>query len=135
MSDNSEQVKIKQGEGTVLLVDDEEMIIDVGSQMLKHMGYEVLTAGDGKEALEVYQENRGVIDIVILDMIMPEMGGSQTYDGLKAIDPEVKVLLSSGYSRDGQAEEILKKGCRGFIQKPFDMKDISQRIAEILERK
>ncbi|HOO37677.1 MAG TPA: PAS domain S-box protein [Deltaproteobacteria bacterium] len=124
--------KVKPGAGTVLLVDDEEMIIDVASEMLRRMGYEVLGARNGKDALEMYKKNPGMIDIVILDMIMPEMGGSQTYDRLKAIDPDVKVLLSSGYSRDGQAEEILKKGCLGFIQKPFNMKDLSQKIAEIL---
>jgi len=126
---------VTHGAGTVLLVDDEEMIIQVASEMLQRMGYEVLTARNGKDALTMYREKQGTIDVVVLDMIMPEMGGSQTYDGLKAIDPQVNVLLSSGYSRDGQAEEILKKGCRGFIQKPFDMKGLSARIAEIVEGK
>ncbi|MBN2297567.1 MAG: PAS domain S-box protein [Deltaproteobacteria bacterium] len=124
--------EVRHGTGTVLLVDDEQMIIDVASEMLQRMGYEVLTARAGKDALKIYKQNRRMIDVVILDMIMPEMGGSQTYDGLKEIDPGVNVLLSSGYSRDGQAEEILKKGCRGFIQKPFDMNNLSKRIAEIL---
>jgi two-component system cell cycle sensor histidine kinase/response regulator CckA len=132
--DRKENEEIQQGQGTILLVDDEEMILDVGSQMLKKIGYDVLTAPGGREAVSVYQNNCNRIDIVILDMIMPEMGGGQTYESLKEIDPEVNVLLSSGYSRDGQAEEILKKGCKGFIQKPFNMKDLSHKIAEILVR-
>jgi two-component system cell cycle sensor histidine kinase/response regulator CckA len=132
--ESREQENISPGQGTVLLVDDEEMILEVGSKMLEKIGYDVLTAPGGREAVRVYQNNCDRIDIVILDMIMPEMGGGQTYESLKKIDPEVNVLLSSGYSRDGQAEEILKKGCKGFIQKPFDMKDLSHRIAEILVR-
>ena len=113
------------GTETILLVDDEEMIIDVGAQILKKLGYEVLTARHGMEAIEVYQQNRQKVAMVILDLIMPEMGGGETYDRLKEIDPQVKVLLSSGYSLDGQATEILKRGCDGFIQKPFSMEDLS----------
>jgi two-component system cell cycle sensor histidine kinase/response regulator CckA len=74
------------------------MILDVGAQVLKKLGYEVLTARDGKEAIEVYQQNRQKVAMIILDLIMPEMGGGETYDRLKEIDPNVKVLLSSGYS-------------------------------------
>ena len=124
--------KILTGSGTILLVDDEEMIIDVGAQVLKKLGYEVLTARHGKQAVEVYQQNSQRIAIVILDLIMPEMGGSETYDRLKEIDPDVKVLLSSGYSLGGQATEILNRGCDGFIQKPFSLKDLSQKLRQII---
>ena len=124
--------KILTGSGTILLVDDEEMIIDVGAQVLKKLGYEVLTARHGKEAVAVYQQNSQRIAIVILDLIMPEMGGGETYDRLKEIDPDVKVLLSSGYSLDGQATEILNRGCDGFIQKPFSLKDLSQKLRKII---
>jgi len=124
--------KILTGSGTILLVDDEEMIIDVGAQVLKKLGYEVLTARHGKEAVEVYQQNSQRIAIVILDLIMPEMGGGETYDRLKEIDPDVKVLLSSGYSLGGQATEILNRGCDGFIQKPFSLKDLSQKLKQII---
>ena len=110
------------------------MIIDVGTQELKKMGYEVLTARHGKEAIEVYQQNCQKVAMVILDMIMPEIGGGETYDRLKEIDPQVKVLLSSGYSLDGQATEILKRGCDGFIQKPFSMKDLSRKIRQIITK-
>ncbi|UCG99961.1 MAG: PAS domain S-box protein [Deltaproteobacteria bacterium] len=126
--------EVSRGKGTVLLIDDEDMIIDVGSQILKKMGYELLLARGGKEAIQLYKENKDKIDIVILDMIMPDMGGGETYDRMKEINPDIKVLLSSGYSIDGQATQILKRGCNGFIQKPFDIKELSNKIREILDR-
>jgi len=127
--------EVLPGKETVLLVDDEEMIIDIGKEMLKHIGYEVLTAREGKEALDVYRKNHDKIDAVILDMIMPEMGGGDLYDRMKEINPDIKVLLSSGYSINGQAETILKRGCNGFIQKPFNMEGLSQKIREVLDMK
>jgi len=121
-----------KGTGTILLVDDEDMIIDVGSQILASLGYMPLTARSGKEAIEVYQKNRDRIVMVVLDMIMPGMGGGETYDRLKKIDPEIRVLLSSGYSIDGQASEIMERGCDGFIQKPFNVMQLSLKIKEVL---
>jgi signal transduction histidine kinase len=123
-----------KGKETVLLVDDEDIILDVGKQMLKKMGYQVLLAKGAKEAIEVYKENRDKIDLVILDMIMPEMVGDEAFDRLKEIDPKIKVLLSSGYNIDGKASELLERGCNGFIQKPFSMKQLSQKIREILDK-
>jgi len=128
---------IEEGNETILLVDDEEMIIEVGVQLLEKLGYTVLEAGGGKEAIQIYQENKDNIDMIILDMIMPDMadmGGSEAYDKIKIIDPEVKVLLSSGYSVDGQATEILKRGCNSFIQKPFNLKSLSRKIREVLNK-
>lgn len=122
-----------KGTETVLLIDDEKMIVDVGRQMLEGMGYRVLIATNGKEALSIYQENRDQVDIIILDIIMPDMGGAETYDRLKKIKPHIKVLLSSGYSIDGEATEILNRGCNGFIQKPFSMKELSQQIRQVLD--
>jgi len=123
------------GTETVLFVDDEDMIIDVGQDILKLLGHGVLPARGGEEAIEVYKRNHDKIDMVILDMIMPDMGGGETYDRLKEINPDIKVLLSSGYSIDGQATEILERGCDGFIQKPFSIMDLSQKIREILDNK
>ncbi len=125
---------IEEGDETILLVDDEEMIIDVGVQLLEKLGYTLLEARGGREAIQVYQENKNNIDMVILDMIMPDMGGSEVYDKIKTINPEAKVLLSSGYSVDGQATEILKRGCNGFIQKPFNIKSLSRKIREVLNK-
>ena len=125
---------IIRGTEAVLLVDDEDIIVDIGKKNLEKLGYKVITARNGKEAVELYKKNQGNIDIVVLDMIMPEMGGGETYDKLKEINPDVKVILSSGYSIEGQASEILKRGCDGFIQKPFRMKQLSRKINEVLEK-
>jgi len=124
-----------EGQETVLLVDDENMIIDVGSRMLDKLGYRVFTARDGKEAIEVFRKHREKIDVIVLDMIMPQMSGGETYDRIKKIKPGVKVLLSSGYSINGQASEILSRGCNGFIQKPFNLQNLSQSLRTILEGK
>jgi len=124
--------QVMTGTETVLLVDDENMIINVGKDILKTLGYRVLIARGGKEAIEIYRANRDKIDIVILDMIMPEMGGAETFDALKAINPEIRVLLSSGYSMNSQAEEILQRGCNGFIQKPFTLNQLATKIREVL---
>ena len=125
--------KIERGHETLLLLDDEAMILDVGQEILKELGYAVLIARGGKEAIEIYEENKDTVDVVILDMIMPGMGGGETYDRLKKISPDIKVLLSSGYSIDGQAQEILDRGCDGFIQKPFNVKELSQEVRKILD--
>jgi CheY-like chemotaxis protein len=123
---------ILKGTETILLVDDEIKILDIGKEILQEMGYEVLIAQNGKEAVEVFREHKEAIDLVILDMIMPEMGGGEAYDRIREEKPQVKALLSSGYSIDGQASEILERGCDGFIQKPFKMRELSMKIREIL---
>jgi sensor domain CHASE-containing protein/nitrogen-specific signal transduction histidine kinase/CheY-like chemotaxis protein len=120
------------GTETVLLVDDEAVILEVGRDLLVAMGYRVLVARDGKEGVAVYKKNRDEIDIVILDIVMPHMGGGKAYDLLREINPDIKVLLASGFPIDGEATEILKRGCDGFIQKPFTIKELSQAIREIL---
>jgi PAS domain S-box-containing protein len=124
---------IIEGSGTILLVDDEAMVLDVGGQMVNKLGYMVLTAKGGKEAIDLYQANKDKIDMVILDMIMPDMGGGESYDRLKEINPEIKVLLSSGYTIDGQAKQILERGCNGFIQKPFTLKELSKKIRKTFD--
>jgi PAS domain S-box-containing protein len=120
------------GSGTVLLVDDEESIIGVGKRMLEWLGYQVLTAANGYQALSLYQAHPDRIRLVILDMIMPGMGGLETYRRLKEGHPEVKVLVSSGYSLDGEAQKILDEGAQGFIQKPYRLEALSRKAAEIL---
>jgi len=120
------------GSGTILLVDDEDIILDVGVKLLGTLGYEVLAAKSGEEALRIYQSRKSEIILVILDMIMPHMGGRETYVRLKGVDPDVKILLSSGYSVDDQASTILEKGCDGFIQKPYNVKQLSVEISKVL---
>ena len=121
-----------EGSGTILLVDDEEMILTVAAEMMETLGYTVMTTSDGQEAARIFKEKKDGIGMVILDLVMPGMGGGDVFDQLKAVDPEVKVLLSSGYSIDGQAAAIMKRGCRGFIQKPFTIQELSHKIHEIL---
>ncbi len=134
MEDKIVSEEVLKGTETVLLVDDEEMITEAGGELLAEMGYRVLIARSGKEAIELYKKNREEIDLVILDMIMPVTGGGETYDRLKEANPDTKVLLSSGYSINGEASEILDRGCNGFIQKPFNVKKLSQKIREILDK-
>ena len=117
---------------TILLVDDEAMIQDVASAMLKTLGYTVITAQDGPTAVDLYKQQQASIDLVILDMVMPDMSGGEVFDEIKKINPHAKVLLSSGYSLNGQASRIIDRGCDGFIQKPFTISDISKQLRKIL---
>ena len=117
----------------ILLVDDEEMVADIGKDILEKMGYTILVAFSGAEALKIFNANRDKVKLVILDMIMPDMSGGETFNRLKAIKPDAKILLSSGYSLNGRASKIMKRGCNGFIQKPFNLKQISRKIREILD--
>jgi PAS domain S-box-containing protein len=131
---NTEVIKtdMVKGNEAVLLVDDEEGPIMVEELMLKELGYQVIPARSGKEAIELYQNNNNAFDLVALDMIMPEMSGKETYERLKELDPDVKVLLVSGYSLNKQVEELMDLGCNGFIQKPFDILQLSQKIRDVL---
>lgn len=125
--------EILHGTETILIVDDEEIVVNVSREMLNNMGYNVLIARGGKEALETFKKDKDKIALVMLDMIMPDMGGSHVYNILKEIKPDIKVLLSSGYSLDGQASEIMSRDCDGFIQKPFNMVQLSKMIRKILD--
>jgi len=124
---------MSMGSETILIVDDEEIILEVGVKMLETLGYGVLVAMNGEEAISLFEEKNEDIDLVLLDMIMPGRGGGEVFDAIRAVDPEAKVLLSSGYSEDGEAKKILDRGCNGFIQKPYDIKKLSKKIREILE--
>ena len=118
----------------MLLVDDEQLIIDVGTQLLERLGYQVITADSGRMAVELFGRHRQQIDVVILDMIMPDMNGSQTFDELKALQPDIKVILSSGYSLDGEASQILQRGCAAFIQKPYALENLSRQLQAVLKK-
>ncbi len=126
--------RIIEGSETVLVVDDEAMILDVGCEMLRRLGYKVLEASSGRQAVDLYRERGSGIDLVILDMVMPGMGGAEVFDELKAVNPDVRVVLSTGYSLNGLASGIMAKGCRSFIQKPFGMAELSQKVREALAK-
>ena len=119
---------------TILLVDDKEMALAVGQAMIARLGHDVLTAISGREAIEKYQENQDRIDLVILDVVMPEMDGADTYEKLRKINPDVKVILSTGYGINGKAREMLNRGCNAFIQKPFSINQLSEKIREVLDK-
>jgi|GEM_PF-2126340 len=131
----AETSTLPKGEETILIVDDEERILNVEKQILETLGYKVLTAKSGREAIQMYKEHSDRVDLVILDMIMPEMGGNQVYKKFREINPDVSVILSSGYSDLEHATEILKEkgGRKSFIQKPFSIKDLAKRVREILD--
>ncbi len=120
------------GKGTIFIVDDEQTVLDVGSRMLEKLGYDIFKAETGAKAVEIFREHEDKIDLTILDLIMPGMQGEEVYDNMKKIKPDLKVLLSSGYSIDGEARRLLNRGCNGFIQKPFDIRTLSLKIGEIM---
>ena len=125
--------KIQKNSGAILLVDDDKMIRDVTGAMLTRLGYQVMTAPSGEEAVAIYRANRERIDLVIVDMIMPEMGGGEIIDKLRTINPEAKIILSSGYSLNGEAKDIMDRGgAQAFIQKPFQIQELADRIQEII---
>jgi len=119
-------------EVTILFVDDDDIAFNVGREMLRQLGYRVFIAKSGKEALDLYKKRADQIDLVILDMIMPGMNGRETFERLKKIDPDTKVIISSGYSIVGEVQKILDRGGNGFLQKPFDMTVLSKKITEAL---
>lgn len=122
-----ERGKIVMGTETILLVDDEDMILGVGSETLKKLGYTVIIARNGKEAVDIVRDAPDRFDLIILDMIMPEMGGGEALKIIKSIKPDAKILLASGYSLHATANEIINEGSGGFIQKPFSIEDLSKK--------
>jgi len=121
------------GRETILVVDDERNVAAVTKEILEDLGYRVFTVGSGQEAVSIYMERRDQIDLILLDMIMPGLSGEKTYDTLREIDSTVKVVLASGYSLDDDTRRILARGCRGFIQKPFRIHEISRKVREALD--
>ena len=117
---------------TILLVDDKEMALAVGQAMIARLGYDVLTAISGREAIEKYQENQDRIDLVVLDMKMPEMDGAATFAKLKAINPGVKVILMSGYDVEDKVCQLINQGARAFLPKPFNISELDQALKDVL---
>ena len=133
----AKEIVVKQklliGSETILLVDDETMVINVGKPLLEALGYRVLASTNGLEAIDMVARQGKDIDLVILDLIMPGIDGGETFDRIRQLQPDMPMILSSGYSLSGQASDIINRGCDGFIQKPFNMKELSRSIRSILE--
>ena len=121
----------KNRQPVILFADDDKICLDVSVQMLQRLGYAVLEAKDGQEAVEVYKNNKDRVDLVILDMRMPHNGGN-TFEQLKNINSDLKIMLISGYTEDSIIRELEKQGCNGFLQKPFDLMVLSKKIKNIL---
>jgi PAS domain S-box-containing protein len=122
-----------KGSATILLVDDEALIIDVARAMLERLGYRVVVCMEGQEAVKVITDMGDEIDLVILDMILPGMDGGTTFDCIRQIQPDMPVILSSGYAINGQADNIMRRGCNGFMQKPYNIAELSQKIRSVLD--
>jgi PAS domain S-box-containing protein len=131
VTDVRAEKKVHTGSETILLVDDEELVLHTGKALLEKLGYHIIDALDGNQAVDIVRQLGSTIDLVILDMIMPGTDGGKVFDCIRKMNPEIPVLLSSGYAVNGQADKILNKGCKGFIQKPFTVSQISEKIREI----
>ncbi|SHJ85495.1 PAS domain S-box-containing protein [Malonomonas rubra DSM 5091] len=126
------EVPLVSGEGLILIIDDEELIRSNAAELLEECGYQTMLAENGAQGIEIYRQQQGRVDAVLLDLVMPVMSGKETYAALKEIDPQVKVLLSSGFRQDTRVDEILAAGADGFIQKPYSFHQLSQAIGQLL---
>jgi CheY-like chemotaxis protein len=124
-----------RGTETILLVDDEPTVLRVTKRMLETLGYTVHAIDSGPDAVAFFRARMNTIDLVILDMIMPKLSGSETFDRIRELSASAKVILSSGYSMDSDARRIMGKGCAGFIQKPYSIASLSRKIRDVIEKK
>lgn len=130
---NAAQSTARGGNETILVVDDEVPIRELMKRVLTQAGYHVILAEDGRRALDAMRTYAGRIDMVILDMVMPGMGGLQTFELLQQMDPGVRVLVATGYSDKMQAKEVLSRGAQGFMQKPFTLQDMLRKVRTVLD--
>jgi len=127
------EIEARGGRENILLVDDEEIIRNLAKDILESKGYKIILAKDGLEAIEIFKKEKNKIDLVILDMIMPKLGGKETFRKLKEINPSLKCILSSGYTKETIARELLKEGARGFVQKPYRVNDLASIVRSALD--
>jgi len=133
--ENSHDIKqMQRGSETILLVDDEKEIINIGKNFLEKLGYTPLVAHNGLEAVEMFKIHKDEISLIVLDLIMPEMNGTQAFAELKKIKRDVKILISTGYAVDDKIEGLLNQGCQGFIRKPFSLHEFSYALRKVLDK-
>ncbi len=127
-----EELYLYHGKGRILIIDDEDIVIETACEMLEELGYNPLQAKDLPEGIAILEKEKADIDLIILDLIMPDTSGAEAFTRIKNTAPEVKVLLASGYGQNREVDEILAMGCNGFIQKPFSISTLSQTLRSIL---
>ena len=118
----------------ILVIDDEEIVRDIAAEILNSLGYDVVTAVDGEEEVRMYQEEGGNFDLVVIDMVMPKLGGRDCFRELKKINPDVRAILSTGYGINGKAQEILDEGVMGFIQKPYSIDEFGRIVGQVISK-
>jgi two-component system cell cycle sensor histidine kinase/response regulator CckA len=121
-----------RGKGTILLVDDEESLLALGARMLEHLGFTVLTAADGLQAVERYREKGEAIDLVLMDLTMPHMDGAEAFGELRRLNPDVRVVLASGYSHEDVASRFAGKSLSGVLQKPYTLAKLREALARLM---
>ena len=129
----TEEGKLIKGNETILLIDDETMILDVGAAMLKKLNYRVISADSGEKAIDLIRQADCAIDLIILDLIMPGMDGGQTFDRIRELAPGLPVIIASGYAINGKAADIMGRGANGFIQKPFTIHELSKKVRDVID--
>ena len=127
------KISSSSGKGkTILLIDDEELVINISEMMLKKLGYNVLKAHNGHEGIQLFETNKSQIDLIISDLEMPKMNGKEVLDKLREIDPQIKVMLSSGALNDSDKQNVMYKGFNGFLIKPYNINTLYEKMLEIL---
>jgi len=133
--ENSHDIKqMQRGSETILLVDDEQEIVNIGKNFLEKLGYKPLVAKNGVEAIEIFKIYKDEISLIVLDLIMPEMSGTQAFAEIRKIRENAKILISTGYAVDDKIEGLLNKGCQGFIRKPFSLHEFSYAVRKVLDQ-
>lgn len=126
--------QVRQGKGTILVIDDEEIVRNIAAKMLTRIGYEVITIADGHEAVDFYSKNQEKVDLVIVDMMMPRMDGRECFSALRQINPNVRAILSTGYSHNQAVQEVIDEGLLGYIGKPFDLQEIATAVENAIQK-
>ncbi len=121
------------GSETILIVDDHETIWDFLIEVLQALGYSVLLAENGEDAVEIYRNNPGMVDLVLMDMVMPKVSGHEAFMQIRAIDPGANILLSSGFVSEHEVHDLLQQGAAGFLPKPHRIPDVARAIRKALD--
>lgn len=125
--------EIAGGDENILVVDDEEVVRNMAREILENKGYNVILAADGVEAIHIYEKQKDTIDLIVLDMIMPNMGGIETFERLRSINPALKIIISTGYSSDEHYQAVFEKGAKGFLQKPYKINEFYKIVRQVLD--